>query len=469
MSVIDQVKAHGQDSVLRFWNDLKPAQREQLEQQLAAIDWSRIDEWIATYVTGTGGMVVPQNLEPAPYYPALPRNGAEATRYAEAVRVGEGLLAAGKIAAFTVAGGQGTRLGFDAPKGTFPVGPISERSLFQIFAESLLRHGQIHGHAIPWYIMTSPVNDADTREYFAANGNFGLDPANIMYFIQGTMPAFDFAGNLLLGDVDSLALSPDGHGGSLKALYASGAIADMARRGVEHISYFQVDNPLVSVVDPLFLGLHHLDQSDMSSRTLLKNDPFEKVGCFCVGEGKTQVVEYSDLPAELATARDAAGGLRFIAGSPAIHVISRAFVERLNAGGGFALPFHRAVKKIPHVDATGALVEPATPNGVKLETFVFDALPLAERTMILEALREEEFGPVKNKTGVDSVDSARRLLQEKYARWFASRGIDLPRQADGELALRVEIAPRRYVTLADFATARLENLDIQSGDDICIM
>lgn len=467
MDIRQTVQQHGQQQVLRFWNDLTPAEQATLSAQLQAIDWEHIDEWVATYVKGSGATAIPSELAPAPYYPAVPRDAAEAALYQRAEAAGADLLRAGRVAAFTVAGGQGTRLGFDAPKGTFPIGPVSQRSLFQVFAESLLRQGEIYGHAIPWYLMTSPVNDAATRADFAANHFFGLVPENVMFFMQGTMPAFALDGTLLLESKSSLALSPDGHGGSLRALHVSGALADMKRRGVEIISYFQVDNPLVSVVNPLFLGLHHVTGSEMSSRTLLKNDPFEKVGVFSLAGGRVMVVEYSDLPAHLATAKNEQGRLHFIAGSPAIHVLSRAFVERLNVGG-FQLPFHRAVKKVPCLDLAGQPLTPKEPNGVKLETFVFDAKPLASKTMILEAAREEEFAPVKNPTGVDSVESSRELLQERYARWLTARGVTVPRHANGKLACQLEISARHYVTAADFARASVTGLVIQPGDTVRI-
>src|SRR5437764_4137390 len=215
--------------------------------------------------------------------------------------------------------------------------------------------------------MTSDINDGPTRDFFKKNAHFGYDPRHIFFFQQGMMPAFDMRGEMLLAEKDSLALSPDGHGGSLRALDRSGALADMKSRGVEHLSYFQVDNPLVHCIDPLFLGLHDLTGSEMSSKTIPKANALEKVGNFVFADGVVQVIEYSDLPEALALQTNPDATLRFNAGSIAIHALRTSFIERLNQGGRLKLPWHRAEKKVGYVDANGATVKPDKPNAVKLE------------------------------------------------------------------------------------------------------
>jgi UDP-N-acetylglucosamine/UDP-N-acetylgalactosamine diphosphorylase len=214
-------------------------------------------------------------------------------------------------------------------------------------------------------------------------------------------------------------------------LWKSGAVEDMRRRGVKHISYTQIDNPLVRVVDPLFLGLHAKapdSSGEMSSKMIAKAHPGEKVGVFCRQGGKTAMIEYSDLPAELAGKVDASGRAVFNAGNPAIHVLSVDFVARLNTGGsGVSLPYHRAEKKVGYVDlSTGRKVEPEKPNAVKLEMFVFDALPLCASSIVVETDRVEEFAPIKNATGTDSVESCRRLQTLRAARWIAAAGCAVP-------------------------------------------
>ena len=371
-----ELTAYNQEQVYRFYEELDDTGKATLDEQLDDIDWEQLNALVENYVKQKPEYHTPDDLQPAPYYPLKPETAEQKAYYEKAKATGEALLKEGKVACFTVAGGQGTRLGYDGPKGSFNLSPIKQKSLFQLFAESILRHGKRYGKDIKWYIMTSPGNDAATRAFFAEHDNFGLKADQLMFFKQGQMPAFDRDGNMLLSAKDSLALSPDGHGGSLRALHRSGALADMAANGIDYISYFQVDNPLVSTIDPLFIGLHHLDKAEMSNRMLAKREPFEKLGLFCVSKGKIQVIEYSDLPDELAVLTNDDGRLQFIAGSPAIHIISRSFVEKLNEGT-FSLPFHRADKKVPYINQDGERIEPQEPNAVKLETFVFDALPLA--------------------------------------------------------------------------------------------
>ena len=257
------------------------------------------------------------------------------------------------------------------------------------------------------------------------------------------MPSFDNDGRILLAEKHRVALSPDGHGGSLLALAETGMLDDMADRGIEHISYFQVDNPLVYCIDPGFIGLHAASKSEMSSKCVTKADDFERVGNFAVVDGKTCVIEYSDLPEELAKAKNADGSRKFDAGSIAIHVISCAFIERLTVDRSrFGLPWHRANKKVAHVDpASGEVVEPAEPNAVKLEAFIFDALPLAQNPVVLEIDRTEEFSPVKNATGVDSVETSRRDMSHRAARWLEAAGAKIPRNSDGSPKHTCEVSP----------------------------
>lgn len=448
-----------QAHVLRFYDQLDPAGRQRLLDQIEGIDWPEVARLIQSHVLHQPDVALPPNLAPAPYYPRTATAELKDT-YARARARGQDLLRAGQVAVFTVAGGQGTRLGWDAPKGTFPATPIRGASLFQVFAEQILKAQQKYGVTLPWYIMTSPANDAATRAFFDEHGHFGLSADQIMLFPQAMMPALDMhTGRVLLADRDALALSPNGHGGSLKALAARGALADMRRRGIEHISYVQVDNPSVHVIDPLFLGLHDLDQAAMSSKMLPKTGPKEKLGNFCMVDGRITVIEYSDLPDELAEQRTPQGELRFRAGSIAIHAIRVDFVESLNQGGSFNLPFHRALKKVPYVDQAGTAVSPDQPNAVKLETFVFDALPLGERSIVLETDRVEEFAPIKNadapadasSPAVDSPSTSKALQSLRAARWLEQAGVTVA-QPD---AVVLEIQPLTAITAEDLKAVDL--------------
>jgi len=457
------LKKHGQGHLLAFWSDLNDGQKRDLDAQLYQLDFAKIDEWIKKYVKNAKMAAIPAEFSPAPSYSPTPHTPKQQQKYDQAIDLGRTLIANGKVAAFVVAGGQATRLGFAGPKGNFPISPAKNKTLFQIFAETIIAVAGKYGADIAWYIMTSPLNHADTVKIFEANSYYGLDKKNIFIFQQDTLPNFSPDGKILLVAKDRIASSPDGHGGSLKALYASGAIGDMRKRGIEYISYFQIDNPLVNILDPLFIGLHVLDTAEMSSKALVKAGPEEKVGIFCLVDGKVTVIEYSDLPDELAEKRNPDGSLLFGLGSIAIHMINTDFVEKLNAQG-FALPLHRAAKKISYVDENGQFIEPTEPNGIKLETFVFDALPLASKSIILQTVRSEEFAPVKNAAGTDSPQVTRRMMTERATAWLESAGISVPKKLNGQVDATIEIAPSFAITRDDIESKKDQIPIIKPGD-----
>jgi UDP-N-acetylglucosamine/UDP-N-acetylgalactosamine diphosphorylase len=470
-------QAVGQEHVFTFWRELTEAERGQLLDDLSRVNVSELPALSRLAVSGTAHHIPTDALKPVPVI-------SRATAGSAARERGAALLKAGKVAAFTVAGGQGTRLGFDGPKGAFGISPVKNKPLFQLFAEAIRATSRRYACRVPWYVMTSPANDTDTQAFFREQGFFGMPPECVTFFQQGVMPAFDRGGKILLDDRHRVALSPDGHGGSLLALAQSGMLADMARRGIEHVSYFQVDNPLVYCLDPAFIGLHDLHGSEMSSKSLPKADDFERVGNFAlhvaqphvaqphvaqppsaVHDRKLVVIEYSDLPDELARARNADGSRKFDAGSIAIHILSRRFVERLTADpASFGLPWHRALKKVPCVDAaTGRRADPPEPNAIKLESFVFDALPLARNPIVVETDRAEEFSPVKNATGVDSVETTRRDMNRRAARWLESAGFGIARTPPGEPDGTFEISPLLALDAEHLTERRLMPEQISPG------
>lgn len=446
-------RAVGQEHVFAFWDGLDAGQRQELLSDLSLISVEQLPR-LRQIVLGHGAVhAAPGDVQP----PTVIRREAVTT---EQMQIGRRLLSEGKVAAFTVAGGQGTRLGYDGPKGAFPIGPISHKPLFQLFAEAIIATDRKYGGVTHWYIMTSPQNDAATKAFFDEFRYFGMPADRVHFFTQGVMPAFDRDGRILLDQPHRVALSPDGHGGSLLAMATSGTLADLAARGIEHISYFQVDNPLVKPLDPAFLGLHAASGSEMSSKTLPKADDLERVGNFVMIGGRLAVIEYSDLPEALARRRNADGSRTFDAANIAVHVLSRAFVERLTRDrAAFGLPWHRAEKKVPCIDLnSGQRVEPSAPNAVKLEAFIFDALPLAERAVLMETSRAEEFSPVKNATGVDSVETAKRDISRRAAAWLARAGVAIPRMGDEPDGV-FEISPL-YALDAEDVAARSPKLTV---------
>ena len=434
--IVTLFRKHGQEQVFAGWKTLDARQREELLDDCARVDFSWLEARRAE-MRNPPAAAENEAIESVQVI-GLPGTPEERARNAAMDRIGRDRLARGKVAAFVVAGGQGSRLGYDGPKGTFPIGPVSNRSLFQWHAEQILARGRRHGAAIPWYIMTSEENDGATRDFFEAKDFFGLRREDIFFFRQGMVPSLGLDGKLFLSGPSRLARNPDGHGGSLSGLATSGALADMRRRGVEIISYFQVDNPLVTIADPVFIGWHADSGSEMSSKVLEKTGPDERIGSVCLRGGRPAVIEYIDMDPERARARDAAGRLVFRTGSIAIHLIDVAFVERMGGAGG--LPWHASRKKVPCFNGEKT-VKPEKENACKFETFVFDAIPLADRSLNLEVSREEEFAPVKNAAGIDSAASCRQLLSRRFCRWLTACGIAIPRAGAGKGEPSVEISP----------------------------
>lgn len=437
--LIERVYKHGQEHVFEFWDSLTADEKTTLLDELAGVDFEGLASLFARARESEGAA---SGFKPAPCI-TLPETEAERARFAKAREAGRRHIEEGRVAAFVVAGGQGTRLGFDGPKGVYRVGPVSGKSLFQIHAEKILKSSMKYGASIPWLVMTSQANHDDTLSYLCENRYFGLDERDVIVFPQGMIPSLDVRGRLILEGPCRLFRNPDGHGGSLGALASSGALAELERRGIETISYFQVDNPLVSIIDPVFVGFHVLEGAEVSSKALEKAYPEEKIGVFVEFADRTLgVMEYSDLSLEMQRMRDESGRLLYRMGSIAVHLFSRDFVKRLTTGAGLRLPFHVAKKKIKAY-APGGVREI---EGYKFEKFVFDALPLTARNVILETRREEEFAPVKNKSGVDSVESARELMSALHKSWLLERGVHVPPEVEV-----VEISPLLAIAAEDLS------------------
>jgi len=440
--LIEKFERAGQGQVFAYFDQLPPEGQRRLIDEAREIDLDEVALLTRTLLSKDAATGVNlEGLEPAPFE-KRPDHGGDSEAWTRAKVAGEDALRAGRVAAFTVAGGQGTRLGYEGPKGTFPVTPLRQKTLFQVFAEKIRAAGLRYDRPLHWFIMTSHANHEATETFFVEHGFFGIERERVHFFRQGRMPAVTFEGKIMLEAKDSIALSPDGHGGSLRALARSGSLDLMLREGITTLSYFQVDNPLVRCIDPAFIGWHQLRRSEMSSKMVPKAYAEEKVGHFCVQNGKTTVVEYSDLPMALQKETEVDGSLRFIAGSIAIHVLDREFVRRVAAGGkDVSLQFHRADKKIPTIDADGNPVKPEKPNGVKFEMFVFDALPFARNPVVIETPRENDFSPVKNAAGVDSPQTCRDDQLRQYARWLKAGGATFEADRTGLPAATIEVSP----------------------------
>lgn len=435
MELSEKLTRFGQQHLIRFVKKLSDSQRQQLDQQLAGIDFEQVQRLTNNEDEAIDWAAMAERAERPPAV-RLDRQHPDFTAQ-DAVAAGEQALGAGRVGLILVAGGQGTRLGFDQPKGMFPIGPVSQRTLFQMHCDRLLAIGRRYGKPIPLFVMTSPATDSETRAYFEEHDRCGLAVEDLIIFCQATMPAVDAqTGKILMSSVDSLALSPDGHGGLVAALDRHGCLELARQRGVDLFTYAQVDNPLAELCDAELIGYHLLSGSQLTTQVVTKRFPTEKVGNVVSVDGKVQIIEYSDLPLAAAEQRDAAGELKFWAGNIAVHVFDRSLLEDIVASAD-GLPFHRASKVVPFVDDSGSLVEPETPNAIKFERFIFDLLPMAERSFVVEGDAAEVFAPVKNANGaeVDTPDTAQAALLALHRSWLTAAGALI------DDSVRVEIHP----------------------------
>lgn len=444
MPTLDLTK-FSQAHLMQFIDELTAEEKSNLESQLESIDFEQLQRLTGQQEKSVDWAELARRAEPPP---AVKLDDANPEFSAgEALAVGEKALRAGKFAAILVAGGQGTRLGFDKPKGMFPIGPVSGRTLFQMHCDRLLAMMQRYDVSIPLYVMTSPATDAETRQYFEENDRCGLSEDQLRIFCQGTMPAVDAeTGKVLLSSKSSVALSPDGHGGLVSALDRNGCLKQAEQEGIEQFFYAQVDNPLVQLCDPELIGYHLLAKSQLTTQVVQKRFAKEKVGNVVSVDGKVQIIEYSDLPDDAAEQKASDGSLKLWAGNIAVHVFDRSFLESV-VGSVDGLPFHRANKKVPYVDSSGEVVVPELPNAIKFERFVFDLLPLAERAFVVEGDASRAFAPVKNAEGaeVDTAATSQAALLAMHAEWLNLAGAKI---AEG---VQVEIHPGWALDAAEVA------------------
>ncbi len=429
----EQLRKTGQEHVLAWWDQLPETERRELVDQLRGIHFDQLRE-LYSHRDWTVSLPSVDKIEPAP----VVQLSADSHSAREA---GENSLRRGEVAVLVVAGGQGSRLGFDHPKGMFPISPVKNKSLFQIHAEKVLALSRRYGAHVPFLVLTSPATHAETESFFLNNKCFGIPQEDIALFCQGTLPALDMAtGKLLLEKPGRIFTSPNGHGGVLTALADSGILGRLRRQKIHHIFYFQVDNPLVNVADPVFLGHHLAADAEVSSKVVRKDGPADKLGNLVLIDGSCCIIEYSDLPESLGRQTDEQGQLRIWAGSPAIHLFHLEFLAQVTQAPG-RIPFHVARKKVPYLDEKGQRIEPHRENALKFEMFIFDVLPMAQRWTVVETTRSGEFVPLKNATGPDSPEVVRQAMSNQAADWLERAGVRVPRDANGNVTVPMEISP----------------------------
>ncbi|QDU31822.1 putative uridylyltransferase [Anatilimnocola aggregata] len=435
--LLDKLRPAGQEHLLQFWSQLPPSEQAKLAEQIAALDLATFTQLKKKY-GGVSAAEREKTDDPRAHWAALAAratsppamrldgSGVPFTKEA-AIERGQQLLRDGQVGMILVAGGLGTRLGFDEPKGMFPIGPLSQRPMFQVLIEQLLAVRERYEAKIPLYVMTSPATDRKTREFLAAHDNFGLPADDLHYFCQATMWAVDDQWQrILLASPSELVLAPDGHGGMLKAFEKSGALADCQQRGLSVLFYGQIDNPLLQVCDPLLLGSHRLAGSEMTTQVVKKRHALERVGNLVAADNRVLMIEYSDLPDEFAKQTLPDGSLKFWAGNLAVHVLDVAFLQR-SAVADDALPFHVAHKKTPHIDESGKRIEPDKPNAYRFERFIFDLLNSANNALVVEADPADAFAPVKNadREPTDNAPLARQAMMALHRRWLRAAGVQI--------------------------------------------
>lgn len=424
----------GQGHVFDAWDSLAERARRRLVRQLEQVDLAQLAAMRAA-ITAVAGPV-PRNLSPAPAFamadesfPYLLHDAARAV-----VPVGDRALRRGEVAVILVAGGQGTRLGFDGPKGCYPILPLSGMTLFEVFARKLLRAGREYGRTPPLYVMVGNHNEQATRAFFEEHRCFGLNPDDVKFFAQGELPALDDNGRLVMAGPDALWTAPDGHGGVIAAMHSKGMLADMRARGVRYASYVQVDNLQIPVVDAAFLGLHISEGAEVSLKVVRKTDPAEKVGIYCLDDGVPSIVEYTEFTPADSNLRGQDGRLAFWQGNMAVHVFGLEFLQRL-ADTSTQLPLHAARKKVNDAEAW------------KFERFVFDTIPLANRVVCMEVPREEQFLPLKNPDGPFGPEGVRAACQQY---WKKALKLARPDLAEPPV---IEVDPALCENARELATA----------------
>lgn len=394
---MEKLKKYGQEHVLKYYAELPDEQRNMLIEQIDRTDFTVIGQ---AAETGKRGTIAPIKAM------TIPEIDMGRERFE---RIGMEAVKAGKLGAVLLAGGMGTRLGSDAPKGMYDIGISKPVYIFQRLIENLMKVVEKAGNYIQLFVMTSEKNHDATVGFFKEHDYFGYDKDYIAFFKQDMAPAADFDGKVYMEAKDSIATSPNGNGGWFLSMKKSGLLELVEKRGIEWLNVFAVDNVLQSIADPVFAGAVLEGGYSVGSKVIRKVNPQEKVGVMCTEDGRPSIVEYIELTEDMLTQRDENGEYAYNFGVILNYLFK---VDKLVNLLERKLPYHKSAKKIPYINEAGELVKPEEPNGYKYEQFILDMIQMLDSCLPFEVVRGKEFAPIKNKTGVDSVESARELLRK---------------------------------------------------------
>ena len=403
-----KLKKYNQEHLLNHYDNLDEKNKKILLEQIDNIDFELIKNLYSS--TKNKKEHEKDKITPIDYLDKYKLNGK--FKYYE--DIGNKSIKNGELAAVTMAGGQGTRLGHNGPKGTYDIGLDSHKSLFELLSDSLKAKEEKYNVIIPWFIMTSRENNKPTVDFFEKHKFFGRKKdKNLFFFVQGELPMINTEGKVLIDENGLIKLAADGHGGVYESLVKSGMTKNMRNLGIKWVFIGGVDNCLANMVDPVLMGVAIDDNVTVACKSVVKANPHERVGVFCKRNGKPSVVEYSEITDEMAEETSKDGELVYGESHILCNLFSIDAIERM---GAKPLPYHSAYKKAKYIDENGKLVVPDSPNAYKFEAFLFDAFGEVDNMAVLRVKREEEFAPVKNadSAGVDCPKTAKELYENFY-------------------------------------------------------